>query len=813
MKNDATLETFRVEYEKVYEALKLCADREQLLAKKCEELNAEVADNAVKVQTAMKLSQDDQSTILSLKKELEKSWKTIDSYHEKQASTEGRVEELTHEIEGLSNVIEQENETQLEMKANYNEIIKERDEVVAKLARKDDHLTDVNARCEELVHELNSYQAQEKQLMSRLADSERKVETTTNDLQREIRRKERLNEEIRTARKALEHKTVEERTLIQEINKLNETVAKAQTKVKDESGVNEKLSRDYELLFQKTQKLCEDLEVKDGKIHDLAMEKQTFETEAKEAKASGSKLEADNKLVTRKLDREKKRVLFHQQQLEESKRAVVTLENQVKQLSREVLIHSKTETSLTQKIEELKRENNVICKTVTKEVTKTTEALTHSKVQQRKNKNLEGEIKVLHTESLHQLKAIRAIEKQREQFNVEANDAKEKYFKCAEDVKVKQSQALNQQKQAFELELKLKHQQQLYEQARADRNLYSKRYLEEKDQLAEEKRRIKVSSHQIEQLKEEIIAKDRALVKEHFEFRQVQKNEDNLKIELSRTKVLTEDSDKVVKTQNTEIVNLSKMIRTLDEDIVQHKKAYGAAINERDVLSAHLIRRNDEILLLSEKVNLLESTLKIGNLQYNERIEEIERLGRELQQIDREFGVTKEQNGKIKGLVGKVEQLTKQLRQEKMKVSALSEELENPVNIHRFRFLETTNPGMVDLIQKINTLQKRLIAKNEQVMQKEMLLEEKERQVGELQKDSLENRSGTKLEAKLSQTQRALGEKTSRLKATLAELNFQEKQLGEYHIENEQLAGEVHRLKNLLIKLKQQHQGEEKTID
>lgn len=40
--------------------------------------------NAAKVQTALKLSQEDQKTIESLKKEIEKAWKMVDASHEKE---------------------------------------------------------------------------------------------------------------------------------------------------------------------------------------------------------------------------------------------------------------------------------------------------------------------------------------------------------------------------------------------------------------------------------------------------------------------------------------------------------------------------------------------------------------------------------------------------------------------------------------------------------------------------------------------------------------------------------------------------------
>lgn len=54
-------------------------DSEVRLHKKCRELNAEIVANAAKVQTALKLNEEDQGTIAALKKEIEKAWKMVDA--------------------------------------------------------------------------------------------------------------------------------------------------------------------------------------------------------------------------------------------------------------------------------------------------------------------------------------------------------------------------------------------------------------------------------------------------------------------------------------------------------------------------------------------------------------------------------------------------------------------------------------------------------------------------------------------------------------------------------------------------------------
>ncbi len=53
----------------------LSSSSQKRLIKKCRELNAEIVANAAKIQTALRLSLQDQNSITLLKKEIDKAWK------------------------------------------------------------------------------------------------------------------------------------------------------------------------------------------------------------------------------------------------------------------------------------------------------------------------------------------------------------------------------------------------------------------------------------------------------------------------------------------------------------------------------------------------------------------------------------------------------------------------------------------------------------------------------------------------------------------------------------------------------------------
>ena len=58
-------------------------------------------------------------------------------------------------------------------------------------------------------------------------------------------------------------------------------------------------------------------------------------------------------------------------------------------------------------------------------------------------------------------------------------------------------------------------------------------------------------------------------------------------------------------------------------------------ISERDILETQLVRRNDELALLYEKIKIQQSTLNKGEIQYNQRLEDIRVLKLEIRKLRR----------------------------------------------------------------------------------------------------------------------------------------------------------------------------------
>eukprot|EP01138_Halocafeteria_seosinensis_P015021 gb/GECG01015333.1/.p1 GENE.gb/GECG01015333.1/~~gb/GECG01015333.1/.p1 ORF type:complete len:253 (+),score=49.36 gb/GECG01015333.1/:1-759(+) len=202
----------------------------------------------------------------------------------------------------------------------------------------------------------------------------------------------------------------------------------------------------------------------------------------------------------------------------------------------------------------------------------------------------------------------------------------------------------------------------------------------------------------------------------------------------------------------------------------------------------------------------MQSTLKKGEAQYKEKVDYIRMLKTKLADVRRELTIANSNAGKMTEMQREINRLQKELLQEKTKVKALSEELENPMNVHRWRKLEGSDPATYELIQKVQTLQKRLISKTEEAVEKDLLLQEKQKLYVEL-KNILARQPGPEVAEKLSKYQQLLSEKTRQMKALASELNMSQANANEYQYESQRLHTELQDLKKRYYELKKRSTG------
>ena len=777
---DKSLERFRHEYEKLHRALKRSHEHEKKLIKKVRDLNTEIVNNAAKVHTALKLSQEDQNTIATLRKEIEKAWKLVDVAHEKETRAKETINQLKDEISNLSKLVEKGAKMSSGQETMVKELMKTREDLTRQSEEQAAQVKLLETQLVELSTQREDLDKANQAKAETIGTMTETLKAREGEIQREQRRRERVDKELKDTRIKLEKKSKETQEVQSEVDKATGQVDELQKQLSEARTTMEKYLRDYEALYQRTQKLTEDYEESIVKNQQLHVEANHQEKEMKSKREEIGRLVTDKGSLERRLERQHREIIDLKQKLDDSKTPLLMVQQEKNALEQDVELYRRQEKVIEAEKEQVVREKTLQEKKTQKAQDQAKENSEQAKEQERIAYSLEAEMNAFKAETVKQRKTIYALEKEREKYGIEASDQRNLYLAAMEEVKLRDMRINELQKKVTEWESKLKQQQHLYEQVRSDRNLYSKNFIEAQDEIAELKRKFKIMNHQIEQLKEEISAKDQALVKESFDHQKVEKKNEHQEQKISRMEKLLKSNEEVIQKQDAEIQRLANMIRRMDDEALTQRKEYDQVINERDILGTQLIRRNDELALLYEKLKIQMSTLRTGEAQYAQRLQDLRVLRLKIKDLQRELGISHNSGQQVDDMKRELINAQRELLQEKTKVKALSEELENPMNVHRWRKLEGSDPATYEMIQKIQTLQKRLIAKTEEVVEKDLLITEKEKLYVEL-KNILARQPGPEVAEQLSVYQSSLRNKTRQMKSMASELNMYQAQVNVSH--------------------------------
>ncbi|KAM9284712.1 cilia- and flagella-associated protein 58 [Morus bassanus] len=805
LKGDKTLEKFRIEYEKLHAVMKKSHENEKRLMEKCRELNAELVVNSSKVAALTKLSKDDRGTISSMKMELEKAWKMVDTAYEKEQKAKETINSLQEEIARLTNLVEQGSGLALGQEHNIRdllklkeEITKERDQLLSEVVKLRQSLTQATEQQQDTERAKNKADQSVTQL-------QQEIQLHQNEASREARKKEKMEKELKNLLAEMDNKQAEIKNLQQLIQKNKEEQLKMEQHLKEQKILNERAGKELEQFQMRNNKLMQESEQHSVMFEEVMqdIQQKTAELKARDDEVTQMRLEISKLNKVRDVLQNKLRVA--EEQKVDAGHQRNTLKNQISGLERELEAAKKQAEVDKKAIDELVRERDMLSKNLVKATSATQKHINLVKLHEQSKNNLEEEIQNYKNEAQKQRKIIYQLEKERDCFINETSELKQKVLQHLKDIEIREMQICDYEKKIEESAIKLKQQQNLCEAVRTERNLYSINLIEAKDEIAEMKKKLKTLTHQVDQLKEEITDKEAALVKAHLEHQRTEKEKESLKAELLTMKKQALETKHFIENQEAEQRKLLKIIAEADAERLKQKKEFAQVINERDILGCQLVRRNDEVALLYEKIKIQQAILNKGETQYRQRMEDIRLLKLEIKKLRREKGILGKSVANVEELRQEVHRMQKELLREQTRCKVLEEELENPLNVHRWRKLEASDPSTYELIQKIQRLQKQLINKTGEVIEKELLLQEKEKLYVEL-KHVLARQPGPEAAEQLQLYRHTLREKTKQLKVLSSELNMYESQSQEYKYEIERLANELLNVKKKYLAQKRKEQ-------
>ncbi|XP_024400258.1 uncharacterized protein [Physcomitrium patens] len=807
LEGDRSFDRFREEYEKIHRALRKSHESEKRLVKKCRELNGEIQKNAKKVTSSLKLNEEDAKTISKLKVELDKAWQMVVESQDKEAKAKEHIQALKKQLADLGDDVVDRGAA---ASARPNSEVLEPDEEKEKTMRQIEAL---KGYIETLKKEIDGLQEKTTLAKTRVSELEYELGSTkellaskTSEYERELKKKERIAKQLKTHIAELTFKDNEIKNQISLYDSSRLQGVHLSDALKEAKVVAEKATKDLQLLNLRMEKLNAEMEEQISANTQLLADNSQKQVELKLKEEDIENLKEElvsvNKLQDVALNKIKSMEYAHED-LDNKLRSLVDQKNKIE---RDLDNQTKVVEQQKRRIEEIVREKDIIKKLKTQADEETIKQMSLVKVEHIALKNIECELNLYKTASIKQNANIKALEDQKQKVAIELAAELSNYKHAQELIQDRESQILDFHKKIEELNISLKQQQNNNEAIRSERNIYSKNLVSAQDEIKEMKRKFKVMNHLVEQLKEGLNSKDAAIIKERFELLKVEKEREVLKREISKVMIRAQAAEASIVEQLSEIRQLNQTLTQNQSNIISIQKDLEAYKNDRDTLGIQLVKKNQEIKLIYEKMKIQTLTLSKGQAQYKDRVQEIQILKIKITNLKRDQIIFSRSVKNMSVLKKNIFNLSKELNAEKTKVRALSEELENPLNVHRWRKLEGSDPQAYEMIMKIQTLQKRLILKSEEVVEKDLLIQDKEKLYAELC-GVLAKQPGPEIFDQIVSYARSLNQKSQQIKAMASELNMFQVHIAKYKLEVERSHNEIDSLKKQLHTSKQQRES------
>ena len=660
-----------------------------------------------------------------------------------------------------------------EMKNSYSAIIeKERILALQIKAMKEDE--------ESLEKELTTIKKLIDDAKTSTTENENKKDTLSKNMEKmkaDTFKNEEALEKFRAEVKALERESNEKAISVQKADDALKLKKESYHQIQCKIDTTEKDINNYqkqiEAIVQNVTKQNEDIV--------------SLEIKSKEVAEDIRKTEKENSIIKHKIN-EIQMAKDESENIKQTvKTKIATKEAEVDRFNIELEANKK-------KTEEKMRMRELLNKKVVKAEDKVKREESIVKINENEKLKLENEDKAYRAEIAKLDKIINQLEEAKKKYGLEASQSNAKYYRNMEELKFKNDTITDLQRKNAETEAKYKQQQNLYEAVRTDRNLYLKNLNEARDEITELDKRYKQMIHQIDLLKEEIKNKDTQLLTVNKDLQNATKENESLQNDIENQVVRKNGSENMLKTHEIEITKLKGVIQQVEEERLKQKKDYDMVVSERDILGNQLIKRNEELVLLYEKIKIQQSTLAKGNIRYKEKCSDVEALQKRISEIKAEIEASNKEVDVSTYLKKEVHKLSKELIEERLKARALSDELSKPMNIHQWRQLEGTEPEIYQMLMKVHSLQRNLIAKTEELAEKDILIQEKEKLYVEL-KNILAKQSGPEVAEKLVLYQENLKERNKQLKQYVEELDVYRSQVNAYKFEIERINGEISSLK------------------
>ncbi|KAF5218934.1 hypothetical protein ECC02_008103 [Trypanosoma cruzi] len=770
LENDEVLEAFRVEYAALHHSFLKSHDGEARLLKKCARLQSDIESCTMKVQAAEELTRGDKSTIELLKAEIEKTRKKSVATKEREAVLKDKVNDLKRDLQDIeeraSRPVEltaQEAALQSLIRA-HETVLKEKETMEYQLAELRQECAG-NARRLERLLEVKRSRDDEVRVVGNA------IEAKLNEAEAHKSVRLRKEEELRLTREEIARRAaaaqerqavieqltdenarhdVEIKLTLEETARVTESYQQLSRQLQNVNRTSQACNEENDALQRRMNELMEELKIKESAVESVSRahrrEKKLLEASTRrhavmegrraEAEATLSGLQSELGLVEeevaaalRAVDMEERRIATQVRELDVLHGNVLTAAEKAQQqsiwLSEQRTEAHHLEHELRSYEEQAQRQNEVIYK-LTRECTE-----------------YEEQIKV----ATIQCARIMAEAQERE---------------------VQLAVALDEVK---DVESRLHQQQTLLETILNERKAYAKHYGQVRGELAEMVRGFKVMLAQIKQMQEEVQRRERRLATEDGVIKTLTRQRRELEVQIAALHTRLDKRSRSVQQYALEVRRLGDVFAEGEEEVGRQRRRLCDVQKEREFFDNEVYFSSEELARLYEKARVQQSLLQRGESMYMERLRTINELHDGIARLTEEVGQLRLFAERLPDLRRLVNVASRELVREQNRVRALLHECERPMNLHPNHQLSSSDPEAYALTEKVNALQRELVARRQELAEKEQRIKQQEESYLQC-KAAVARQLGPEMAEQITLYQGNLAKKAGQMRAMMASLKY-----------------------------------------
>lgn len=779
---------YKKKYEELHEVVLSTYGSETSLLNRAKELNTVYQSRRKLLEKKTEENKQNETSLKKLREQLSASSQELTEYDDRRNMVRFEQEELERSRAEKENILKEKRRKMMM-------------DIEPEVARLTDKINEIKVEVDEIHSATEKEKTSTKELLDQTNhcnDTIRELDVTKQDKRKELKELKLKPDHWKNQVKLLQSAKVrfdeEAQRLDSEINGYESKLNVLQEKRKEKE--NERLDLGYKLemlraAIDKRQRNVEDikqaLEEEKERNSDLLEARAKTEWERKEQSQVFRNAKDFLSVLKKECDKTKKKFEKLRRKKSTVEGVLPPLIHQQKQLEAEIrtmeveFSQKKRELSEFKKDEELFIAEYLAQEQMEEDARKVLEGV------QAESVKLEKKLEELFKEEHSLKRVIDDLEGQREKMARAASQATGSAREMRETLKVHELVLLDLDKQLAETVTSLGHCSKLYEVVKNQRNKFANLTQGSAQALAEMREKIKVLTNEVDILRSESISRDGVLSEEVRIHNQGKNARDASRVEQSRLhnklRVLKEKEHK----QLLEIGRLNSIINKTEKEMLRLRQMYSRAVDNRNMCGIQLIDRNDELCIIYEKKNIHESVQNRGEVALQEMEDEMRFLQLETAEIERKIELKKRQlpsHVSYETARTTLRTLQKQLASEKKLTKKLTKNVESPAEAEddkeeyektgdRSRQLGGLDPEPQQLKAKIEVLEERLNDTKEQLLEKELILDEVTTLSDKLRVQASESRGSTLEVAKrINDLQSKIRTITRQMMAVVSELSM-----------------------------------------